>query len=217
MNQDTLKKQVAKAALEYVQDNAIIGIGSGTTVNYFIEALGSIKHKIKGAVAASIASEKKLKSLNIPIYDLNAVDELPVYIDSADEFNASKYLIKGGGGALTREKIIASAAKQFICMVEERKEVRVLGTFPLPVEVIPMARGLVARKIVKLGGMPEYRAGFVTDNGNIILDVHQLDLTQPVTIEEKLNNISGVVCNGIFACRPADIILIATNDGVRKL
>lgn len=212
-----LKKVVAETALQYIPSDCFVGIGSGSTVNYFIEALASIKHKIKGAVAASLASEKKLKSLGIPVYDLNAVDVLPVYIDGADEFNSFKYLIKGGGGALTREKILAAAAKQFICIVDESKEVNVLGKFPLPVEVIPMARGLAARNLVKLGGSPTYRSGFVTDNGNIILDVYQLDLTEPVKMEEKLNNIAGVVCNGIFACRPADIILIATSDGIRNI
>ena len=217
MNQNTLKKNVAHAALEYIPDNAIIGIGSGSTVNYFIEALATMKHKIKGVVAASIASEKKLKAQGIPVYDLNAVDAMPVYIDSADEFTAHKYLIKGGGGALTREKILAATARQFICIVDEKKEVDILGTFPLPIEVIPMARGLVARSIVRLGGISQYRAGFLTDNGNIILDVRQLDLTDPIKIEEKLNNIPGVVCNGIFACRPADIILIATSNNIRKV
>lgn len=217
MNQNELKQQVADAALKYISSDSIIGVGTGSTVNYFIDALATIKHKIKGAVASSIETEKKLKDLGIPIYDLNAVDSLPIYIDGADEFNPFKYLIKGGGGALTREKIIATTAKQFICIVDQTKEVAVLGKFPVPIEVIPMARGLVARAIVKLGGLPEYRTGFITDNGNIILDVYQLDLTDPIKMEETLNNITGVVCNGIFANRAADTILIATPQGIREI
>ncbi len=217
MNQNELKQQAANTALKYVSDTMFIGVGSGSTVNYFIDALATMKHKIKGAVAASIDSEKKLKSIGIPVYDLNSVDVLPIYIDGADEFNAFKYLIKGGGGALTREKIIATTAKQFICIADATKEVTVLGKFPVAVEVIPMARGLVARAIVKLGGMPEYRKGFTTDNGNIILDIYQLDLTQPIKMEEALNNITGVVCNGIFAKRPADKIIVAGQQGIREI
>src|SRR3989338_3868443 len=215
MNQNELKKQVAFAALKKIPEKGIFGVGSGPTGHYFIEALATIKNKIKGAVAASKESEEKLKAHGIPVFDLNAVDDLPVYIDSADEFNAFKYLVKGGGGALTREKIIAATAKKFICIADESKEVKVLGKFPVAVEVIPMARGLVARAIVKLGGLPEYRAGFTTDNGNIILDVHQLDLTNPIKIEETLNNITGVVCNGIFANRAADKILVPMPQSVR--
>lgn len=217
MNQNELKQQVAQAALKYISSDSIVGVGTGSTVNYFIGALTTIQHKIKGAVASSIETEKKLKALGIPVYDLNAVDSLPIYIDGADEFNQFKYLIKGGGGALTREKIIAASAKQFICIVDQTKEVAVLGKFPVPIEVVPMARGLVARAIVKLGGLPEYRLGFTTDNGNIILDVHQLDLTNPIKMEETLNNITGVVCNGIFANRAADKILVATSQGVREI
>lgn len=217
MNQDELKQQVAYATLKYISSDSIVGVGTGSTVSYFIDALATIKHKIKGAVASSIETEKKLKTLGIPIYDLNAVDSLPVYIDGADEFNQFKYLIKGGGGALTREKIIATSAKQFICIVDQTKEVKVLGQFPVPIEVIPMARGLVARAIVKLGALPEYRARFTTDNGNIILDVHQLDLKNPIKMEETLNNIAGVVCNGIFANRAADKILVATSQGIREI
>ena len=214
--QSELKKQAGIAALDYITSD-VIGVGSGSTVNYFIEALGSIKHKIKCAVASSVETEKRLKALRIPVYDLNAVDNVPIYIDGADEFNAFKYLIKGGGGALTREKIIATAAKQFICIADASKEVTLLGQFPLPIEVIPMARGLVARAIVKLGGMPVYRAGYTTDNGNIILDVHQLNLVDPIKMEETLNNITGVVCNGIFAHRTADKILVATSSGIREI
>ena len=217
MNQDTLKKQVAEAALRYITDDVIVGVGSGSTVNYFIEALAKIKGKIKGAVAASIETENRLKALHIPVYDLNSVDSLSVYIDGADEFNAFKYLLKGGGGALTREKIIATAAKQFICIADETKEVKTLGKFPVAIEVIPMARGLVARAVVKLGGQPDYRTGFKTDNGNIILDVHQLDLINPLQLEETLNNIAGVVCNGIFAKRSADKILVAHQQGIREI
>lgn len=217
MSQNELKKQVAKAALNFVPADSIVGVGSGSTVDYFIDALATIKHKIKGVVAASLTTEKKLKSYGIPIYDLNSVDRLPVYIDGADEFNRFKYLIKGAGGALTREKILAAAAEKFICIADISKEVTVLGDCPLPIEVIPMARGLVARAIVKLGGSPEYRAGFTTNNGNIILDVYHLDLTQPIAMEETLNNITGVVCNGIFAKRPANIILVAAEAGVREI
>ena len=217
MNQNELKKIVSNAALKYISNDIFVGVGSGSTVNYFIDALATIKSKIKGAVAASIETENKLKTLGIPVYDLNSVDSLPIYIDGADEFNAFKYLVKGGGGALTREKIIAATAKQFICIADESKEVKVLGKFPVAVEVIPMARGLVARAIVKLGGLPEYRAGFTTDNGNIILDVYQLDLTQPITMEETLNNLTGVVCNGIFAKRTADKILVANQHGIREM
>lgn len=217
MHQNDLKKQVANAALKYILNDMIVGVGSGSTVNYFIDALATIKHKIKGAVASSIDTEKKLKAYSIPVYDLNAVDNLPIYIDGADEFNQFKYLIKGGGGALTREKIIAATAKQFICIADASKEVTILGKFPLPIEVIPMARGYVARAIVKLGGVPEYRAGFTTDNGNIILDVHQLSLINPITVEEALNNITGIVCNGIFAHRAADKILVANTEGIREI
>lgn len=212
-----LKQLAADAALKYIPTDSIVGVGSGTTVHYFIDALATIKHTIKGTVASSVDTANKLKAHGIPVYDLNAVDSLPIYVDGADEFNTFKYLIKGGGGALTREKIIAATAKQFICIADESKEVRVLGKFPLPIEVIPMARGLVARTLVKMGGVPEYRSGFTTDNGNIILDVHHLDLTNPIQMEEMINNITGVVCNGIFAKRPADKILIATQQGIREI
>ncbi|MCX7120418.1 MAG: ribose-5-phosphate isomerase RpiA [Gammaproteobacteria bacterium] len=214
---NNLKQIAAEAALKYVPFNSIVGVGTGSTVNYFIDALATIKHKIKGAVASSIETEKRLKSHGIPVYDLNSVDVMPVYVDGADEFNAFKYLVKGGGGALTREKIIAAFAREFICIVDASKEVTVLGKFPVPIEVIPMARGLVARAIVKLGGIPEYRAGFITDNGNIILDIHKLDLIQPIKTEEALNNITGAVCNGIFARRAADKIIVADKTGVREI
>ena len=216
MNQDQLKQAAAEAALAYISNDAIVGVGSGSTVHYFIEALASIKHKIKGAVTSSVDTENRLKAHHIPVYDLNAVDSVSVYIDGADEFNANKYLVKGGGGALTREKILATAAKKFICIVDESKKVTLLGKFPVPIEVIPMARGLVARAIVKLGALPDYRAGFVTDNGNIILDVSNLDLIDPVKTEFQLNNITGTVCNGIFANRIPDVILIASQSGIHK-
>lgn len=213
--QDNLKKQAAEAALEYVSLNDVIGVGSGSTVNYFIEALAKIKNKIEGAVPASKATEQRLRALHIPILDLNSLSELPIYIDGADEFNAHKYLIKGGGGALTREKIIATVAKQFLCIVDASKRVEVLGKFPVAVEVLPMARSYVARELTKLGGDPVYRVGFVTDNGNSILDVHNLDLLDPPKIEQLLNNITGTVMNGVFAKRRADKILMASDQGVQ--
>jgi len=214
MSKDALKKQAAFAALKYVENDTIVGVGTGTTVHYFIEGLATIKNKIKGAVPSSIDTEKKLKNHGIPILDLNAVNDLPLYVDGADQFNDFKYLIKGAGGALTREKIIATAAKTFICIADDSKKTTVLGDCAVPIEVIPMARGLVARALVKLGGIPEYRAGFVTDNGNIILDVHRLDLIDPIKMEGILNNIAGVVCNGIFAHRRADRLIISSNAGV---
>jgi ribose 5-phosphate isomerase A len=217
MSQNELKKAAALAALKYVENDTIVGVGTGSTVNYFIEGLASLKNKIKGAVASSIATEKQLKAHGIAVFDLNAVSDMALYVDGADEFNAFKYLVKGGGGALTREKIVAAAARKFICIADASKSCTVLGSFPVPIEVIPMARGLVARALVKLGGVPEYRAGFITDNGNIILDVHHLDLTNPIQMEEKLNNLTGVVCNGIFARRGADLIIVASNDGINEI
>ncbi len=216
-DQNTLKKMVAKAAIEYVATGDIIGVGTGSTVNFFIEELAKIKGKIEAAVASSKATEERLRQQRIPIIDLNSVRELAVYIDGTDEFNAHKYLIKGGGGALTREKIVAAVATKFVCIADASKEVKILGKFPLPVEVIPMARSYVARQIVKLGGDPEYRQGFVTDNGNVILDVHNLDLVDPLAMEQKLNNIVGVVANGLFAKRGADIILMGCAHGVEKI
>lgn len=217
MTQNDLKKQAALAALNYIENDSVIGVGTGSTVNFFIEGLASIKNKIKGAVASSIETEKRLKAIGIEVFDLNAVNNVPLYVDGADEFNHFKYLIKGGGGALTREKILAASAKTFICIADNSKECKVLGSFPVPIEVIPMARGLVARALVKLGAVPEYRAGFTTDNGNIILDAHRLDLTNPIAMEEKLNNITGAVCNGIFAKRNADKILIASKTGLIEI
>lgn len=213
MSQDLAKKNAALAAVKEIVPDTIIGIGTGSTTNYFIDALAPIAHQIKGAVASSEATASRLKAINIPVYDLNAVDRVPLYVDGADEFNQAMYLIKGGGGALTREKILATAADRFICIADYKKQVRVLGKFPLPIEVIPMARGLVARALVKLGGMPEYRQGFTTDNGNIILDVYNLNLSNPIEMEAKLNNITGVVTNGIFAKRCADMVIIGDNKG----
>ncbi|HYF97621.1 MAG TPA: ribose-5-phosphate isomerase RpiA [Coxiellaceae bacterium] len=216
-NQNELKNAVALAALDYIPNDSIIGVGTGSTVNCFIGALAAVKNKIEAAVASSVATADKLKQIGIPVIDLNQVSELSVYIDGADEFNTHGYLIKGGGGALTREKIVASAAKTFVCLVDETKRVDVLGRFPVAVEVIPMARSLVARKIVKMGGDPVYREGFVTDNGNLILDVFNFKIVDPVKLEKELNNIPGIVCNGIFAERKADIILMASNEGVEKI
>ncbi len=216
MTQNTLKQQAAERALDYIESGMIVGVGTGSTVNFFIQALAKIKGKIDGAVASSEASATLLKQQGIPVYDLNSVDNVPIYIDGADEANAHRQLIKGGGGALTREKILATAAEKFICIIDASKQVDVLGHFPLPVEVIPMARGLVARQLVKWGD-PEYRQGFVTDNGNIILDVHGLQILDPVKLEQTLNNITGVVSNGIFAQRPADILLVASESGINVL
>jgi len=217
MNSEEAKKILASAALNYVEDNIVIGIGTGTTANHFIDALATVKHIIEGAVASSVVSEERLKSHGIPVFELNTVSELPVYIDGADEADPHLHLIKGGGGALTREKIVASSANKFICMVEKRKQVDLLGTFPVAVEVLPMARSYVAREIVKLKADPVYREGFVTDNGNIIIDVHNLEILEPLKLEQALNNITGVVCNGIFAQRPADVLLVAGEQGVETI
>jgi ribose 5-phosphate isomerase A len=217
MSNDQQKKAAAAAAMEYIKNESIIGVGTGSTVNFFIEMLADIKGQIDYVVPSSVESEKRLKAVGIQTQDLNYAGTLSVYVDGADEFNVHKQLVKGGGGALTREKIVAAASKQYVCIVDASKRVDVLGKFPLSVEVIPMARGLVAREIVKLGGDPEYREGFVTDNGNIILDVHALKILDPVALEEQLNNIVGVVTNGLFAKRGADIILMGTNSGVEVL
>ncbi len=217
MTQDEMKKAVAQAAIEYVEAGTIIGIGTGSTANFFIDELAKIKGKIEGTVASSVASADRLKGHGIPVLDLNSVDGLSVYIDGADESNKYLHLIKGGGGALTREKIVAAASRKFVCIADESKLVDVLGKFPLPVEVIPMARSYVAREIVKLGGQPVLREGFTTDNGNIILDVHNLQIMEPVKLEESLNQITGVVTNGLFAMRPADVLLLGTKDGVKTL
>ncbi|TDY04282.1 ribose-5-phosphate isomerase RpiA [Thiohalophilus thiocyanatoxydans] len=217
MTQDELKRLVAQAAIEYVVPGTIIGVGTGSTANLFIDELAKIKGKIDGTVASSVASAERLKGHGIPVYDLNAVDGISVYVDGADEANEHLQLIKGGGGALTREKIVAAASKKFVCIADESKLVGVLGAFPLPVEVIPMARSLVAREIVKLGGEPELRQDFTTDNGNIILDVHNLEIMEAVKLEQTLNNLTGVVTNGLFAMRPADVLLLGTKDGVKTM
>ena len=217
MTQEELKQLVAREALKYVVEDAVVGVGSGSTVNFFIDALAGMKGRIEGAVAASEASAARLKKHGIRVFDLNAVDELPVYVDGADEVNEHLYLVKGGGGALTREKIIAAVAKKFVCICDASKLVGVLGKFPLPVEVIPMARGHVGRELRRLGGHPELREGFKTDNGNLVIDCHGLTVLDPPRLEADLNNITGVVTNGLFARRPADLLLLAEPGGVRAL
>ncbi|MCW8829227.1 MAG: ribose-5-phosphate isomerase RpiA [Gammaproteobacteria bacterium] len=217
MTQDEMKQAVARAALEHVVPGTIIGIGTGSTANFFIDYLAEIKGTIKGTVASSEASAERLRGHGIEVFDLNSVNEISVYVDGADETNNHAHLIKGGGGALTREKIVAAVAKKFVCIVDNTKVVDLLGAFPLPVEVIPMARSYVARELVKLGGEPVYREGFVTDNGNVILDVHRLQIMNPVELEQKLNNITGVVTNGLFALRPADVVLVGSEEGVKPL
>lgn len=217
MTQDELKKLVAEAALEYVEVGSVVGVGTGSTANFFIDGLARIKNKIDGTVASSEASAERLRGHGIEVLDLNAVDTIPVYVDGADEINRYFHLIKGGGGALTREKIVAAASRTFVCIADESKLVDILGRFPLPIEVVPMARSYVARELVKLGGQPVLREGFTTDNGNIILDVHNLEILNPVQLEEQLNGLAGVLCNGLFARRPADVVLLGTGTGVRKL
>jgi len=217
MTQDEMKQAVARAAIEYVEAGTVIGVGTGSTANYFIDALAEIKGKIDGTVASSEASAERLKGHGIPVLDLNSVGELGLYVDGADEATRHGHLIKGGGGALTREKIVAAASRRFVCIIDQTKLVDVLGAFPLPVEVIPMARSYVAREIVKLGGGPVLREGFTTDNGNVILDVHNLDIIDPVKMETALNQIAGVVTNGLFARRPADQLLVGTETGVETL
>ncbi len=214
MNQDELKKQVAEAAIEYVEMGTVIGVGTGSTANFFIDALAGIKGKIDGTVASSVASAERLKGHGIPVLDLNEVGELSVYVDGADETNSQLHLIKGGGGALTRENFVAGASRKFVCICDVSNLVEVLGKFPLPVEVIPMAQSYVARELVKFGGRPELRQGFTTDNGNIILDVKDLEIMEPCKLESELNNIPGVVTVGIFANRPADVLLLGTAQGV---
>lgn len=209
-----LKANAAKAALAYIEDDMVIGVGTGSTVNYFIDELATIKHRIDACVASSKVTEARLHAAGIPVIDLNATSDLPVYIDGADEVNERYEMIKGGGGALTREKIVASVARQFICIVDESKVVKRLGVFPLAVEVLPIARSFVAREIVKLGGDPEYREGFITDNGNIILDVFNLEILAAVSLEEELKLIPGVVESGLFAKRLADKVLVGTEKGV---
>jgi len=217
MTQDELKQKVAQAALKYVKDVPIIGVGTGSTVNHFIDYLADFRAEIEGAVSSSEMSTQRLKKLGIPVLELNAVGTLEVYIDGADEVNPHKQLIKGGGGALTREKIIAAASKQFVCIVDENKCVDILGAFPLPVEVVPMARSYVARELVKLGGQPIWRENYITDNHNEILDVHNLSIMEPKKLEQIINNITGVVTVGIFAERPADIVLVGKGTEVVTL
>ena len=217
MDANALKKAAAEAALAYVEDDAVIGVGTGSTVNFFIDALAGRRARIKTTVASSEASAARLRSLHIPVSELNDVDGCDVYVDGADEVTEHLAMIKGGGAALTREKIVAQASRKFVCIADRSKLVPVLGKFPLPVEVIPMARSFVARQLVKLGGMPELRAGVTTDNGNLILDVRGLSIMKPVELETEINMIPGVVTNGLFARRPADVLLLAGEAGVRKL
>lgn len=220
MSQEALKRSAAEAALAYIaprlEPTSIVGIGTGSTANHFIDLLASIKHTFDATVASSEASAARLKSHGIAVLDLNAVDRVAVYVDGADEINGARQMIKGGGGALTREKIVAASADEFVCIADSSKRVSVLGAFPLPVEVIPMARGLAARALRDLGGHPELREGFVTDNGNIILDVHGLAIIDPATLEQTINNIVGVVCNGIFAAQAAQVAFLAGPGGVER-
>ncbi len=215
MTQDQMKKAAAIKALDYVEADTIVGVGTGSTVNHFIDALATIKDKIVGAVSSSEASTQRLKSYGIEVFDLNNVDGIDVYVDGADEVNAHMHMIKGGGAALTREKIVAAVAKTFVCIADDTKQVPVLGRFPLPVEVIPMARSYVARELVKLGGDPSYRTGVVTDNGNVILDVHNLEIVDPIALENSINAIVGVVTNGLFANRAANVLIIGTTEGAK--
>ena len=217
MTQDELKQAVAREAIKHVVEDAVIGVGTGSTANFFIDELAKMKNRIAGAVASSERSAERLKGRGIRVLDLNSVNELPVYIDGADEITEHLAMIKGGGGALTREKIVAAVARKFVCIADESKLVPVLGKFPLPVEVIPMARAYVARQMVKLGGQPKLREGFATDNGNIVLDVWGLSILNPVELETAVNNITGVVTNGLFARRGADLLLLGTKTGVRTI
>ncbi|GBK99902.1 ribose-5-phosphate isomerase A [Vibrio harveyi] len=215
MTQDEMKKAAGWAALKYVEKGSIVGVGTGSTVNHFIDALGSIKDDIKGAVSSSVASTERLKELGIEVYECNDVAMLDIYVDGADEINAAREMIKGGGAALTREKIVAAISEKFVCIVDGTKAVDVLGQFPLPVEVIPMARSYVARELVKLGGDPAYREGVTTDNGNVILDVHNMQITNPKELEDKINGIAGVVTVGLFAHRSADVVITGTPEGAK--
>ena len=221
MTQDEMKQAVGRAAVEYIKprlgQDSIVGVGTGSTANCFIDALAEIKHLFEGAVASSEATAERLKSHGIEVYDLNSVSEMEVYVDGADEFDGGLNLIKGGGGALTREKIVAAVAKEFVCIVDSSKKVDVMGEFPLPVEVIPMARSQVARELVKLDGMPVWRENFVTDNGNVILDVHDMEIIDPKALETHINGIVGVVTNGLFANRGADVVLMGTENGVETI
>ncbi|MCS0452630.1 ribose-5-phosphate isomerase RpiA [Vibrio diabolicus] len=215
MTQDEMKKAAGWAALKYVEKGSIVGVGTGSTVNHFIDALGTIKDDIKGAVSSSVASTERLKELGIEVYECNDVMKLDVYVDGADEINPAREMIKGGGAALTREKIVAAISDKFVCIVDGTKAVDVLGQFPLPVEVIPMARSYAARELVKLGGDPAYREGVVTDNGNVILDVHNMQITNPKEMEDKINGIAGVVTVGLFAHRGADVVITGTPEGAK--
>ncbi len=217
MDQDELKKSVAKAAIEHIPDNCVVGVGTGSTANFFIDELAAIKGRIDGAVASSEASAARLKKAGIRVFDLNVVDDVPVYVDGADEIDARLHMIKGGGGALTREKIVAAVARKFVCIADASKLKQVLGAFALPLEVIPMARSHVGRELLRMGGLPELRQGFTTDNGNLILDVRGLDFADPVGLETALNQIVGVVTNGLFARRAADVLLLGTPTGVQTM
>ena len=217
MNQDEKKMRVAEAALDYIEHGQIVGIGSGTTVHALIKQLTKVKNKIDAVVSSSELTTQLILDCNIRVIDLKESGGLPIYIDGADESNANKQLIKGGGGALTREKIIAGASKKFVCMIDDSKYVQTLGKFPLPIEVIPMSQSIVALEIIKLGGRPVYRENFVTDNGNIILDIHNLEISEPLTLEQAINNIPGVVTNGLFAMRPADNLLISNGDEIKVM
>lgn len=217
MTQDELKQQVAKAAIEYVKGESIIGVGTGSTTNFFIEMLADLKNDIEGAVSSSIGTSERLKKVGIPVVELSEVDKIGVYVDGADEVNPQKKMIKGGGGALTREKIVAAASDKFVCIVDSSKEVDVLGKFPLPIEVIPMARSYVAREMVKMGGQPVWRQDYITDNGCEIIDVHNLSIVDPMEMERVINNISGVVTVGLFALRAADVVLVGKGEEVITL
>ncbi|MEC7865122.1 MAG: ribose-5-phosphate isomerase RpiA [Pseudomonadota bacterium] len=217
MNQDEKKMRVAEAALDYIEHGQIVGIGSGTTVHALIKQLTKVKNKIDAVVSSSELTTQLILDCNIRVIDLKESGGLPIYIDGADESNANKQLIKGGGGALTREKIIAGASKKFVCMIDDSKYVQTLGKFPLPIEVIPMSQSIVALEIIKLGGRPVYRENFITDNGNIILDIHNLEISEPLTLEQTINNIPGVVTNGLFAMRPADNLLISNGDEIKVM
>ena len=214
MTRDELKRLVAMEALKHVVEDAVVGVGSGSTVNFFIDALATIKGRIEGVVAASEASAERMKKLGIRVFDLNSINELPVYIDGADEITEHMHMVKGGGGALTREKIVAAVAKKFVCICDASKLVPVLGRFPLPVEVIPMARGHVGRTLLRMGGQPVLRENYKTDNGNLILDCHGLTIMDPPALEAELNNVAGAVTNGLFARRPADVLLLGSPNGV---
>ncbi|MGF1547260.1 MAG: ribose-5-phosphate isomerase RpiA [Thiotrichales bacterium] len=217
MTPDEMKKAAAEAAIQYVENGMIVGIGTGSTANHFIDLLGKIKGRIDGAVASSEASAQRLRGHGIAVLDLNQTGNLPLYVDGADESNHQLHLIKGGGGALTREKIVAAASEKFVCIADESKLVDILGKFPLPVEVVPMARSFVARELVKLGGQPIWRENFVTDNGNLILDVRNLEIMEPMKLEQRINNIAGVVTVGLFALRPADVLILGTPSGARTV